>query len=67
MMRVALVVEIAGVNPDDGAADVADLRVPSDPIADLESFIHLRSPNGVYLLGHSQVDLKDPSVTREDA
>ena len=36
-MRVALVIEVVGMNPDDRAADVTGFRVPADPIADLES------------------------------
>ena len=43
-VRVPLVVEIAGMDPDDRAADVTGLRVPPDPIAHLESVSHLRSP-----------------------
>ena len=35
-MRIALVVEIPGVDLDDGAADVAGFRVPGDVIADFE-------------------------------
>ena len=34
---VALVVEVAGVDPDDRAADVTGFRVPPDPISHLES------------------------------
>ena len=65
MMRVALVVEIAGMNLDYRAADVSGFRVPFDTIADLESLSHLRSPIGGHLLAHSQMNLEDPSVTRE--
>ena len=36
VVRVALVVEIPGVDLDDGAADVASFRVPGDVIADFE-------------------------------
>ena len=35
-MRVPLVIEIAGVNCDDGARDMAGLGIPSDVIPDLE-------------------------------
>ena len=43
-VRVPLVVEIAGMDPDDCAADVTGLRVPPDPVAHLESVSHLRTP-----------------------
>src|SRR6185437_15751379 len=36
VVRVALVVEVPGVDLDDGAADVAGFRVPGDVIADFE-------------------------------
>jgi len=51
MMRMALVVEIMSVNPDNRPADVAGLRVPPDPIANLESFNHLRFPIGPFQSG----------------
>ncbi len=36
IMRVALIVEIAGMNPDDRASDEPGFRIPLDPIADLD-------------------------------
>src|SRR5690348_17979531 len=36
-VRVALVVEVAGMDPDDGAGDAARFGVPADVVADLEA------------------------------
>lgn len=36
MMNIAAADHIAGVHPDDAAADPAGLRIPADVIADLE-------------------------------
>jgi hypothetical protein len=40
VMDVTLVVEVAGVNGDNGPRDAAGLGIPTDVIADLESFRH---------------------------
>jgi hypothetical protein len=40
VMRVALIVDVLRMNPDDRAADAPGLRVPTDPIPDLEPFSH---------------------------
>src|SRR4051794_40097877 len=63
-MRVALVVEVARMNPDDRAADVTGFRVPLDPITDLEFFSHflLRLKGDC---GRFQVDPKPPFITHE--
>lgn len=45
-MRMALVVEVAGIDPDDRAADVLGFGVPPDPIAHLESLRHPRTADG---------------------
>jgi hypothetical protein len=42
VMRVALVIEVVGMNPDDRAADATGFRVPPDPISHLESLRHRR-------------------------
>jgi hypothetical protein len=44
VMRIAFVVEIADMNPDDRAADIPNFRIPPNPISNLESFSHLRLP-----------------------
>lgn len=43
-MGVALVIEVAAMNRDDAAADVTGFRVPSNTVANLESFSHLQFP-----------------------
>ena len=42
VMRMALVVEIVRVNPDDRAVDEAGLRIPGNVVADLEALSHCR-------------------------
>ena len=57
-MRVALIVDVLRMNLDDRAADATGLRVPTDPIPDLEPFSHrgsssleaYRSPGGAVTL-----------------
>jgi hypothetical protein len=40
-MRVALVIEITGMDGDDGSRYPAGFGIPAHMIADLESFLHL--------------------------
>lgn len=53
-VRLPLVFEIAGMDPDDHAADVTSFRVPSDTVANFELFSHLHSPNGQFRPGVSK-------------
>jgi len=50
---VALVIEVAGMNPDDRAADVTGFRVPPNPISHLELLRHVRFLTAV--IDHFQV------------
>ena len=43
-MNVALVVEVACMNPNDCAADATGFRVPLDPISNFELFSHESFP-----------------------
>ena len=54
-MRVAFVIEVACMDPDDRAADVTSFRVPPDAITDFEplSYLHF----GVFhLMGIARVE-----------
>ena len=57
-VRVTLVIEVTGVNLNDASADVSGLGVPSDPVADLELFSHLHSPNGRCLPDISKLTIR---------
>jgi hypothetical protein len=51
-MRMAFVVEILDMNPDDRAAYMPGFRVPPDAIADFESLCHPQPPSSANSTGH---------------